>query len=139
MLSNPDLAPSASINRWIMSILTFHFTLVHVPGSRHGPDGLSRRPRQPDDPPEDDDDDFEDWIDQLHGFIHIINDPPRPARLPIVSSLTLTEDSQNFSEEEIALIAQQPPLSYDQIPRSESAENDDKRLILVRNWLENLE
>src|SRR5277367_2582255 len=43
MLANPDIAPSASINRWIMSILIFHFELVHVPGSHHGPDGLSRR------------------------------------------------------------------------------------------------
>jgi hypothetical protein len=42
MLANPDIAPSASINRWIISILVFHFTLVHVPGSFHGPDGLSR-------------------------------------------------------------------------------------------------
>ena len=41
MLSNPDIAPSASVNRWIISILLFHFTLVHVPGTRHGPDGLS--------------------------------------------------------------------------------------------------
>ena len=44
MLSNPDISPSASINRWILAILTFHFTLVHISGIRHGPDGLSRRP-----------------------------------------------------------------------------------------------
>jgi hypothetical protein len=31
MLQNPDLALSASINRWISAILSFHFTLVHVP------------------------------------------------------------------------------------------------------------
>ena len=42
MLANPDLAPSASMNHWIVSILLFHFTLVHVPGTRHGPDGLSQ-------------------------------------------------------------------------------------------------
>ena len=30
MLANPDIHPSASINRWIVSILTFHFELVHV-------------------------------------------------------------------------------------------------------------
>lgn len=41
MLSNPDIAPMASINRWIISILTFHFILVYVPGAFHGPDGLS--------------------------------------------------------------------------------------------------
>ena len=33
MLANPDLAPSASMNRWIVSILLFHFTLIHIPGT----------------------------------------------------------------------------------------------------------
>ncbi len=42
MLNNLDTAPSASINRWIVSILTFHFELRHIPGKQHGPDGLSR-------------------------------------------------------------------------------------------------
>jgi len=77
MLSNPDIAPAASINRWIVAILTFHFTLVHVPGAFHGPDGLSRRIPQPGDEPEPEDD-FDDWIDNLHGFMHMIN-PTSPA------------------------------------------------------------
>jgi RNase H-like domain found in reverse transcriptase len=42
MLAHPDVTPSASINWWILSILMFHFTLVHIPGTHHGPDGLSR-------------------------------------------------------------------------------------------------
>jgi hypothetical protein len=88
MLSNPDIAPSASINQWIISILAFHFTLVHVPGIVHGPDGLSRRPAQPGDTPEEDDEEkFDDWIDKFYGFVHFINpgrtrsspDPRRPA------------------------------------------------------------
>jgi hypothetical protein len=61
MLSNPDISPSASINRWIVTILTFHFDLVHVPGTHHGPDGLSRWPRQDGD--EEDRDDEEDFVD----------------------------------------------------------------------------
>src|SRR3981189_3273921 len=69
MLANPDISPSASINRWIVAILTFHFKLVHVAGSHHGPDGLSRRPRQPDNPPDKlDNNNFDDWINKLHGF-----------------------------------------------------------------------
>jgi hypothetical protein len=71
MLLNPDIAPSASINRWIVSILMFHFDLVHVPGKFHGRDGLSRWCKQPGDHSEPDDD-FDDWIDQVHGFLHII-------------------------------------------------------------------
>ena len=69
MLANPDLSPSASVNRWILSILTFHFDLVHVPGMMHGPDGLSRRRLQPGDEPEPEDD-FDDWINRLYGFMH---------------------------------------------------------------------
>jgi hypothetical protein len=71
MLSNPDIAPSASINRWIVLILMFQFDLVHVPGSFHGPDGLSHRRLQPGNNPEEGDD-FDNWIDQVKGFTHIM-------------------------------------------------------------------
>ena len=78
MLANPDIQPSASINRWILSILTFHCDLVHVKGTFHGPDGLSRRPRQPNDPVEEEDNfDFDDWVDNLHGFLHVMQPLPR--------------------------------------------------------------
>ena len=73
MLVNLDIQPSASINRWILSILTFYFELVHVKGTFHRPDSLSRRPRQLDNPIMDNNDfDFDDWIDNLHGFIHTV-------------------------------------------------------------------
>ena len=55
MLNNPDLQPSATINRWIAAILLFSFTLKHVPGNNFPPDGLSRRPRAPEDAEEEDD------------------------------------------------------------------------------------
>src|SRR5258707_11630945 len=74
MLANPDIAPSASINRWIIGILAFHFTLAHVPGIVHGPNGLSRRPAQPGDKAEEDEEEeFEDWIDKFYGFAHFLN------------------------------------------------------------------
>ena len=41
MLVNPNLTPSTSMNHWIVSILLFHFTLVHIPSTQHGPNGLS--------------------------------------------------------------------------------------------------
>ena len=72
MLANPDLSPSASINCWILSILTFHFDLVHILGTMHSPDGLSRCRLQPGDKPEAEDD-FDDWIDRLYSFMHFIN------------------------------------------------------------------
>jgi hypothetical protein len=36
MLSNSDISPSTSINWWIVTILTFNFDLVHVPGTCKG-------------------------------------------------------------------------------------------------------
>ncbi|KAH7917091.1 hypothetical protein BV22DRAFT_1026985, partial [Leucogyrophana mollusca] len=52
MLANPDLQPGASMNRWIIGILMFHF-------------GLSRRPPQLGDEEEPyDNDDFDEWVDQ---------------------------------------------------------------------------
>ena len=50
MLENPDMMPTATINRWIDEILLYHFTLRHKAGATFGPDGLSRRPMQEDDP-----------------------------------------------------------------------------------------
>ena len=45
ILNEPDLQPSATINRWIQGIKMFTFELVHVPAEcHHGPDALSRRP-----------------------------------------------------------------------------------------------
>lgn len=144
MLANPDIAPSASINRWIISILTFHFILVHVPGSRHGPDGLSRRPRQPDDQDEPDDEDFDNWIDRLHGFLHLINDPRRSRtfrsrdypQLSIFASDSspVTEDSHDLSEEETHTSFDTSSQTYDLVPRSDLAHSDDNKLILVRKW-----
>lgn len=60
MLRNLDIAPSASINRWIAAILTFHFTLVHVPSACHGPDGLSHRLLQSDESPPAEDNDLDE-------------------------------------------------------------------------------
>lgn len=142
MLRNPDLAPSASINRWIVSILMFHFTLVHVPGTHHGPDGLSRRRPQPGDVPEPDDD-FEDWVDQVNGFMHFINVPPSRFKrhsnvvtAPPVSCYILedSEDPADMPTEEA-----EPPLSYTNVPRSEKAQAADRKLGKVKTWHKTLE
>jgi hypothetical protein len=130
MLANPDLAPSASINRWILAILTFHFELVHVPGVSHRPDGLSRRPKQPGDE-EEPEDDFDDWIDQVHGFMRMVNDSPaarRPQQVIATFASELVPDNQDPP----------PSLSYDLVPRSEAAKNADIRVDLVRSWHEEL-
>ena len=63
MLSNLDIQPNATINRWITAILLFNFKLVHVPAAKHqGPDGLScHEPAEG----EEEDNDPKDWIDKV--------------------------------------------------------------------------
>src|ERR1700733_4740844 len=105
MLANPDIQPSASVNRWIVAILTFHFDLVHVKGTYYGLDGLFCCLAQPGDVPDEGEYAFEDWIDQMHGFVHIIQDLPAGeyfsmssltssfiAAIPSVEIVTGTED-----------------------------------------------
>ena len=139
MLSNPDIAPSASINWWIVSILMFYFDLVHVPGAFHGPDGLSRRCRQPDDSSEPEDN-FDDWIDQVHGFLHIllplskapIEQPP--VSLYIVSTFVAKESDDESDPDN----QHDAPLCYDDIPWSELACKADKHTALVCTWHDTL-
>jgi len=145
MLKNPDVAPSASMNRWILSILMFHFKLVHVPGSHHGPDGLSRRRPQPgDEEDEEEEDGFEDWIDNVNGFMHMINEPAGfqhqqrhiLASPPISCYITdSTRDHTIPPEDEVDDLA----MPYSDVPRTESAIAADLRLRHVRKWLQTLE
>ena len=142
MLSNPDIAPSASINRWILSILMFHFTLVHVPGSHHGPDGLSRRKPQVGDE-EEPEDDFDDWIDNVNGFMHIINLSPTIASAltatPPIINYAITSDHNQTKEDNSDLsVTEEAITPYSVIPRSEIAIAADQRLEKVRDWLETL-
>ena len=125
MLSNPDIQPSASINRWILSILTFHFDLVHVKGTFHGPDGLSRRPRQPGDTPSEEENfDFKDWIDNLHGLLHVIQ--------PLAGDCTKAILNGQIEEEgRIKEFPKELEISYEDVPRSKKAEQEDHRLGLV--------
>lgn len=143
MLRNPDIAPSASINRWIISILMFHFTLVHVPGSHHGPDGLSRRKPQPGDESEPEDD-FEDWIDDINGFMHLVNPHPSNCRTitstPIIATYVLDTVHQDSPEPEPSHLENEVTITpYSVVPRSETALKADARLSKVQNWLETLE
>ncbi|KAF8226818.1 hypothetical protein L208DRAFT_1299897 [Tricholoma matsutake] len=128
MLSNPDIAPSASINQWIISIPTFHFTLVHITGTHHGPDGLSRCPPQDKDDQFDNRNDFRDWINRLHGFVHQINPiMTQPFTSYRVSTLSLSSDLSKGED-----------LTYDDVPQTNNVKKEDKRLICVRKWLEDL-
>ena len=148
MLENPDIAPSASVNRWILAILTFHFELVHVPGTHHGADGLSRRPRQPDDEVRDEeklDEEFDDWIDHLYGFLHWINPSPTLSQVSRLAAQDMVAASVSHLESEsgdtinvFALTTDTDGADYGVVPRSEKAEAEEKRLMLVKAFLGDL-
>ena len=149
MLANPDIAPSASINRWIVSIMMFQFELVHVPGSFHGPDGLSRRPPQPGDTPEPEDD-FDDWIDQVNGFLHMVlptstrkTEQP-PVTIYVLQALTnasIPDDESDDLNGGFEEPAQDPDIAgtYAIVPRTEHAQEADERVLKVRQWHDTLE
>jgi hypothetical protein len=121
----------------IIAILTFHFDLVHVSGTHHGPDGLSRRPCQKGDDEEiDDKEDFEDWIDRLHGFMHQIN--VIDSRPPSKTQISIFSQTIDFSGEDIDTVINPNTDSYDLIPRSEQVKTLDARLLKVYKWLQDL-
>ena len=142
MLQNPDIAPSASINRWILAILTFHFKLVHVPGTMHGPDGLSRRPRQPDDDDVDwgkEETDFDDWIDNLYSFMHMINSPALATttidNVKRISTFTSTVRSCYINDFSVPTTA----VDYSAIPRTVKAQLEEDKIVKVIQFLDDLQ
>ena len=138
MLSNPDIVPSANVNCWIISILLFHFTLVHVPGTWHRPNGLSRCPQQLGDDNEDLEynPEFNDWVDKVYGFMHFLN----PTCLQIASSdknATFTSeaiDNPNITNDSVST----DPFMYDHIPHSEKLCKANDRLDHVCEWFTSL-
>jgi hypothetical protein len=72
MLNKPELAPNATLNRWIATIKLFEpFKLVHVPAERHkGPDGMSRKPVTEEDLAEAWSEEVEDWMEEKLAFLY---------------------------------------------------------------------
>ena len=137
MLENLDINPSASINRWIIAILTFYFDLVHVPAAFHGPNGLSRCRLQPNDEPEPEDKDFDDWIDRLHGFIHFIN-PIKPKPLQQPSILIYIHKTQITTPQDAKTENFDVPTSYSIIPRPSKATKAEEHISQVIQWHKDL-
>ena len=138
MLSNPDIAPSASVNRWIVSILLFHFTLIYVPGTQHRPDGLSQCPQQPgdDDNNSEYNPEFNDWVNKVYGFMHFLN----PTRLQIASSnknatfASEAIDDPNITNDSVST----DPFTYERVPCSEKSRKADDCLDRIREWFASL-
>ncbi|KAG6858428.1 hypothetical protein C0995_016695, partial [Termitomyces sp. Mi166 len=112
------------------------------------PDGLSCRPRQPDDPDPDTSNNeiYEDWVDQMYGFMHLIQllppfirlsapknillpalisyiPAPKPRTFQFTSARILaTEEAKNDDSEE------EPEQSVRQSEEPEELRNDNQTL-----------
>jgi hypothetical protein len=94
MLENPDMMPTATINRWIDEILLYSFTLRHKAGATFGPDGLSRRSVQEGDPSFEPCSDDEDEEVKLPRFE--VADPSEPQPLPIEEFVDQIETRRGY-------------------------------------------
>ncbi|KAG5640256.1 hypothetical protein DXG03_009637 [Asterophora parasitica] len=132
MLQNPDIQPTTSLNRWIVTVLMFYFELVHIKGD--SPPGL-----------EEDEDIFADWVDCMHGFMHIIQPlVPAPSLPPFVLALAgawvsseeegAKNEEDHFAKPRVQLdkqVGMMDPTqngsenSYDIVPRSVTAIADN--------------
>ena len=129
MLANADLELSTSINRWILAILTFHFILVHVPGMFHGPDGLLCKQPQPGDQ-EEPDDNFNDWVDRVHGLMHMINNRVPWTHKDDITTTAFIANEVNSAD--IALLGDDSLVTYANVPHTVTAQLADDRLLLMQ-------
>ena len=133
MLNNLDTTPSASINCWIVSVLTCHFDLRHVPGKQHRLNRLSRCSPQPGDiVTAEDKDGFNDWVDNLYGFMHLINHPVPTLRSDSLLG-ALIKDVQEMHSDSSKPKKVEP--DYNVIPRTMNTAHVDKHLEQVHDWL----
>ena len=94
---------------------------------------------------EEPDDDFDDWIDQVNGFLHFVLPPPSHINSistspPISSYITDTDRDDSPEPEELAQqLKDDPPTPYSIVPRSDAVKATDEKLILVKKWLETIE
>jgi hypothetical protein len=114
MLNNPDVLPSATLNRWIAYIQLFQFKLKHVPKELHkGPDGLSRRAHAEEDGEDPTQAEFEEEVERRFETLAILASEARPRRhveclAAVVSTREVGEIPENpkfgKKEEELAII-----------------------------------
>ncbi|KZT21241.1 hypothetical protein NEOLEDRAFT_1181867 [Neolentinus lepideus HHB14362 ss-1] len=91
---------------------------------KHGPDGLSCCPPQPDDLPQDEATEFDDWIDRLHSFIHFINPIAyleSPSNLAVFAQDLVEEaDEQSNADSDEEQDSDVVRLTYADFPRMDS-------------------
>ena len=81
-----------------------------------------------------DEDGFDDWVDNLYGFIHLINLTtlaPRTATLLHVLATSIAAQQADEAQD----VDDDPDLDYNIIPRSTTAAQIDKCVQQVHDWL----
>jgi transposase InsO family protein len=141
MINNPDIQPTAVLNRWIAGIKLFDFDLVHVPAKEFkGPDGLSRRPLGEGE--EVDNEDVDRWIDDALG-LGLWNETWRghePSE-PAVSIIRTLDNAVVYSRSYALSYAYQLaglPLEITPLPRTAITMAKDEELIHVAQYLDTL-
>ena len=142
MINNPDIQPSATINRWIAGILLFDFKLRHVSAKDHAPaDGLSRRRRSPDD--SDDEEDSEEWLDKACGFsVECLNSSRIYHTSDERETFSINMNSYCHERESIRIQDQSRIINCKvlisevlKIPRSKKAQDRDSQLKIIEDFL----
>jgi hypothetical protein len=125
--------------------MMFHFNLVHILGSFHGPDRLSHRRSQPGDLEEIDDAYFDNWVDQVNGFLHMTSTMTsrRIEQLPIMIYIKQvaerTSDTPDQEGQRIEGEGNGDENPYEVVPRIKAAHKADRQVEKVREWHETLE
>jgi hypothetical protein len=123
MLNNLDTMPSASINHWIVSILTFHFKLQHIPGNKDNNNNNTGKDLES----------FDNWVNNLYSFIHLIN--PVTCMLHTSQFLHIFASTCINNTDNQQPPKQEPMLDYNIIPCTANTAVTNKWLEMVHNWL----
>jgi hypothetical protein len=85
-------------------------------------------------------DDFDDWIDQVYGFLHMIlplNN--RSGQQPTAVIHILTGTIAQNDEDEFIRTNIPTPQTYNMVPHTEQALKADNRICLVQKWHKTLQ
>ena len=135
MINNPDIQPSATINRWIAGILMYTFQLRHVSAKDHAPaDGLSRRRRSPEDPDTLEESESEDDVESAFTMERLNN----PQERVIPGSMTTYDpriQERDYAQIRITQTSSVMASVVLKIPRSEKADIRDEKLKEIEEFL----
>ena len=81
-----------------------------------------------------DSDDFDNWVDKLYGFIHLVNHTASAPRSTTLQRIFVLEVLTHQSEDP-PMCATEPKLTYHMISQNMSTAQADKKLKPVHEWL----